>query len=325
MENTTYLVEDRGFRAALHVHRPGCNSESEVRNELDRLQALRESALVRTPALIRGRDGRQIQFLRDKSWKQPLHMVLFEFVDVLVPDETQDLRLLFRELGETSALLHRHALAWQPPSGVTRFRWDLDAVFGAEPRWGSWRHVPNLRPETVRILTRLESVLAERLHRYGTGRSRYVLIHTDMRLADFTINDSGTWVIDFDDCGYGWFTYDFAAGVSFMEDDRRAPDLKEHGLESYCRHHKLPVSDRLEMDTMVMLRRMALPARVGSRIESEEPRRLAPEFADDTARAGKFLPQPVRLNPSILCSGSLFCSSPARAAPLSGIDHSGIR
>ena len=99
------------------------------------------------------------------------------------------------------------------------------------------------------------------------------------------VNPSGeTWVIDFDDCGFGWFMYDFAAAVSFIEDDERVPIFKECWIKGYERQQKIPLSARQEMDTMMMLRRMALLAWVGSRIESTEPQKLAPTFAATTAR-----------------------------------------
>ena len=282
-ENRTYLVESQDLRTALRVHRPGYNSAAEIRSELDWLDALRDSGLIRTPAVIRGADGRRIQILHHKSLSQPRHMVMFEFIGGAAPDETKDLVPLFFRLGGIAARLHRHALSWNPPRGFRRFHWNQDAVFGAEPRWGSWRSAPNVTPEIARILERLETVLVRRLDGYGAGLDRYGLIHADMRLANLIISGCEAWVIDFDDCGFGWFTYDFAAGISFMEDDPRIPELQENWIEGYCRHRLLPASDRKEMETMVMLRRMALLAWIGSRIDSTEPRKLAPAFAGGTA------------------------------------------
>ena len=38
-----------------------------------------------------------------------------------------------------------------------------------------------------------------------------------MRLVNSLVGQEGTRLIDFDVCGHGWFLYDFAASVSFIE------------------------------------------------------------------------------------------------------------
>jgi Ser/Thr protein kinase RdoA (MazF antagonist) len=49
----------------------------------------------------------------------------------------------------------------------------------------------------------------------------------------------------------------------------------------------LPAEDEAEIDTMIMLRRMALLAWIGSHIEAPEPQALAPHFARTTAKLGQ--------------------------------------
>jgi Ser/Thr protein kinase RdoA (MazF antagonist) len=97
----------------------------------------------------------------------------------------------------------------------------------------------------------------------------------------------GTRLIDFDDCGWGWFLYDFAAAISFIEDDPRIPDLKAAWVRGYRSVRTLSAEEEAEIDTFVMLRRMALLAWIGSHIEAPEPQELAPGFAATTARLGQ--------------------------------------
>ena len=49
----------------------------------------------------------------------------------------------------------------------------------------------------------------------------------------------------------------------------------------------LSAEEEAEIDTFVMLRRMALLAWIGSHIEAPEPKELAPGFAVTTARLGQ--------------------------------------
>ena len=50
---------------------------------------------------------------------------------------------------------------------------------------------------------------------------------------------------------------------------------------------ELSIEQEAEIDTFVMLRRMALLAWIGSHIEAPEPQELAPGFASTTARLGQ--------------------------------------
>ena len=108
-----------------------------------------------------------------------------------------------------------------------------------------------------------------------------------MRLANLLVAGDGTRLIDFDDCGWGRFLYDFAAAISFIEDDPRIPDLKAAWVRGYRSVRTLSAEEEAEIDTFVMLRRMALLAWIGSHIEAPEPQELAPGFAATTARLGQ--------------------------------------
>ena len=76
-----------------------------------------------------------------------------------------------------------------------------------------------------------------------------------------------------------------------MEDDPRVAELKDQWLEGYGRQRLLSQQGIREVDSMVMLRRMALPAWIGSRIESPEPQRLAARFAAGTAELADAYPR----------------------------------
>ncbi|WP_137389966.1 phosphotransferase enzyme family protein [Rhodoligotrophos defluvii] len=92
---------------------------------------------------------------------------------------------------------------------------------------------PNVTPEIRTLLERLKRELISRLATFGKSSDRYGLIHADMRLANLLIDDGMTRLIDFDDCGFGWFLYDFAAGVSFIEDHPQVPALKAAWVKGY--------------------------------------------------------------------------------------------
>ena len=105
--------------------------------------------------------------------------------------------------------------------GFERMTWDETAVFGSSATWGNWRDAPGVTSDIRRVLEQLEEVVRARLQSFGKSQDRFNLIHADMRLANLIMAPEGTRLIDFDDCGWGWFLYDFAAAISFIEDDPR--------------------------------------------------------------------------------------------------------
>ncbi len=287
-ENATYLVEAPGnYKAVLRVHRENYHTRRAIECELAWLDALGTEQVVTTPGYYLGRDGKAIQTAGIDGLDAERFLVLFHFVDGDAPDESGDMTGGFEELGSIAARCHNHVLRWTKPERFERLTWDVDAVFGETPTWGNWRDAPEVDDEVRPVLERVEATIRERLERFGKAPERYNLIHADMRLANLLVDDTGTRLIDFDDCGHGWFMYDFAAAISFIEDDPSIPDLKAAWLQGYRTVRELSVEDEAEIETFIMLRRMALLAWIGSHIEAPEPQELAPGFAATTARLGQ--------------------------------------
>ncbi len=286
-ENTTYLIEAPGHKSVLRIHRAGYHSRRAIECELAWIDALGAETDVATPGYMAGLNGEAIQEGRIDGSDTPRYMVMFHFVEGKAPSEDGDLTAGFEELGRIAARCHEHVLKWEKPHNFRRLTWDVEAVFGPAPTWGNWRDAPGIGPANYPILARVEDKIRTRLAAFGKPPERFNLIHADMRLANLLIDGTRTRLIDFDDCGFGWFLYDFAAAISFIEDDPRVPALKAAWLEGYRALRPISPEEEFEIDTFVMLRRMALLAWIGSHIEAPEPQALAPDFADRTAALGE--------------------------------------
>lgn len=293
-ENATYLVEaDNGFKAVLRVHRENYHTRRAIECELEWIAALDASDTVKVPGHYLGRDGKAIQEDRIDGLADPRFMVLFHFVEGSAPDESGDLAPGFEELGAIAARTHNHSSAWTRPDNFERLTWDLEQIFGDNPTWGDWRDAPGVTKTVKPVLEEVEATIRSRLEAFGRSADRYGLVHADMRLANLLVDGDGTRLIDFDDCGFSWYLYDFAAGISFIEDDPRIPELKAAWVRGYRSVRPLSEKEEAEIDTFVMLRRMALLAWIGSHIEAPEPQALAPDFAATTVRLGQhWLAQP---------------------------------
>lgn len=287
-ENETFLVEaPDGFKSILRIHREDYHTETAIACEHAWSRSLNEEGGVKTPDILPGRNGSTIQSATSTALGQKRYLVMFEFVEGSEPDQQDDLTTGFEELGEIAAKTHLHSIDWERPEPFERLVWDLDTVFGEEATWGNWRDGPNIGRQTRQVLEQVEATVIERLTRYGRGTDRFGLIHADMRLANLLITKGETRLIDFDDCGLGWLMYDFAAGISFMEDDPRIPELKQAWVRGYRSVRPLSEEDEVEIPTFVMMRRLALLAWIGSHSEVDIAKELAPTFAPVSEELGR--------------------------------------
>ncbi|MCY3982872.1 MAG: phosphotransferase [Roseovarius sp.] len=286
-ENLTYMVESQnGFAAILRVHRENYHTKREIECELKWLKALDSEKNINVPKVYEGINGELIQEGIIEDLASTRDMVLFKYIKGEILDESDNLGGKFRELGIIAAHCHNHVSRWIKPEDFQRKTWDANTIFGTDPIWGNWRLAPEVTPEVAKVLQYVEEKICERLEAFGKDSARFNLIHADMRLANILNGEKHLHLIDFDDCGWGWFLYDFATAVSFIEDDPRISKLKEEWVRGYRGVRELSSDDEMEIDTFVMLRRMALLAWIGSHFEAPEPQKLASGFAAVTARLG---------------------------------------
>ena len=269
-ENSIYRVEPRGGArpVILRVHREGYNTTNGIRTELAWMRALQAEAGIRTPQAIPARNGEDIQFVSHPSVPGPRRCVLFEFIDGIEPSPEHDLVPAFRQLGEMAARTHVHSQGWRRPPYFERLSWDFEHCLGATPNWGPWRDGPELTRRQIPILERTVATIERRLERYGAAPDRFGLIHADFRLGNLLIHQGDVRVIDFDDCGLGWFLYDLATAVSLIEDNPNLDALLAAWLEGYRRVRPLSAADEAEIWTFIMLRRLTVLAWFGSHADT---------------------------------------------------------
>jgi Ser/Thr protein kinase RdoA (MazF antagonist) len=287
-ENATYRVDDAGAVQPfiLRVHRTGYHTRDAVRTELAWMKALKEEAGVETPQAIPARDGELIRSVATPALDEERFVVMFEFIKGREPD-ADDLTEPFKRLGAIAARMHRHARGWQRPSYFERLVWDFDGSVGRNGNWGDWRDGLALDAERIAVLERMSALMEQRLARFGQGPDRFGLIHADLRLANLLVTDDETRVIDFDDAGLGWFLYDIATAVSFMEERPDLDDLLQAWVQGYRTEAPLSAEEEAEIPTFLMLRRLAIVAWIGSHSETNLARELGGPFTEGSVRLAR--------------------------------------
>jgi Ser/Thr protein kinase RdoA (MazF antagonist) len=299
-ENIVFLAEEEGRRLILRVHRPGYHRPEEIASELAWIAALRAARVVETPAAVPGTDGRLIRTLgRDGAARS---VVAFEHLPGRSPDPLDDLTGWFARLGGVTARLHAHARCWTRSDDFVRKSWTVETMLGRPDHWGGhwgdWRQARGLTAAGEALLARAALAIGTALARYGTAPDRFGLIHGDLRLANLLVDDVSVdgdrlCVIDFDDCGFGWFLYDFAAAVSFFEDSPGVPALMAAWVEGYRRVGALSSEDLGVLPALILLRRMLLLAWVASHPEAPTAQAMGEAYTEGAlVLADRFLTQP---------------------------------
>ncbi|MDC6726326.1 phosphotransferase enzyme family protein, partial [Leclercia adecarboxylata] len=122
------------------------------------------------------------------------------------------------------------------------------------------------------------------------GAERFGLVHADLRLANLLVDGDHLHLIDFDDCGFSWFMYDFAAAVSFFEQEPIIPALMDAWVEGYRTVLPLAAEDAAMLPVFVMLRRIMLVAWIASHSETPTAQELGiPYTQDSLVLADRFL------------------------------------
>lgn len=286
-ENQIYRIDaTNGERYALRVHRPGYQSNAAIKSELAWLEALRHDTDLRISEPVPGADRQTLQAIATPDGNVR-HLALFRFVAGREPSPSDELTDLFSSLGAYAARLHLHAINWPRPEWFERPIWDGPSILDAGGLWGNWRIAPGVDAEITATLLQVDATLRAQLLAYGTSPERFGLIHADMRLGNLLVEDGAVTLLDFDDNGFCWFAYDFAAAVSFHETQADIAALKTAWLKAYLPLRDLSPEDIAMMDTMVMLRRMALLAWIGTHSETRLAQTHINGFAEGTADLGR--------------------------------------
>jgi Ser/Thr protein kinase RdoA (MazF antagonist) len=254
-ENTVFQVTHpaSGERGVLRVHRTGYQTAESIVSEFAWMRALNESG-VRTPAIIPARDGALVVTAGIAELSEPRLCDMLEWIDGR-PAGDEELVDSFRMLGELHGRCHAQARRWTLPAGFQRQAWDEAALLDGEhpiiaPAWENWA----LNDERRTLVLACREALRERLRQWGKAPERYGLIHADLMPENLIVADDGVRLIDFDDCGFGWWLYDPASALLYYYGQDFYPDLVTAwaaGYRSAC-----PLSDEEinELPTFLLLR-----------------------------------------------------------------------
>ena len=211
---------------------------------------------------------------------------MFDFIDGAEP-QPDDLLGAFHHLGSIAAEMHAHARQWPRPAFFERLVWDYDHALGEKPNWGGWREGFARDKPGIEIVERADNVMRRRLAAFGTDTSDFGLIHSDLRLANLLVEKGRTKVIDFDDCGLGWYLYDIASSMTFLENHQDADAMIAAWIAGYRTLGTLSEREIAEIPTFMMLRRLIIMGWAGSHPGTALAREMGDEYSVGTVTFAK--------------------------------------
>lgn len=113
------------------------------------------------------------------------------------------------------------------------------------------------------------------LQGYGKGEDRYSLIHADTLPENFLVDAGGAvHVIDFDDGGYGWHLFDFAAALLHVLGNDCFDDLMHALVKGYQEVCSLPPEFEKMLPLFFLLRGFTYLGWVHTRKEAVSAKEL---------------------------------------------------
>lgn len=257
-ENATFMIRIAGEpTAVLRVARPGyMTGTAPFESEAAWVGALAATG-VRVPAAVPTLHDGFVALVPDPDGTVWV-CVSYSFAPGAVLEDVADPVPYYRQIGATTARLHLHSRQWQPPAGFERHSWELTDMVGPGCRWGRWE-AADLSSAELGLLTRAQDKALSLLADLPRDAQRWGLIHADLRPSNLLIDTAGQLtVIDFDDSGWSWYLYDYAAAFSFIEHLSDAPTMAREWVAGYREVAPFTDQDAVYGGALSMVRRLQM-------------------------------------------------------------------
>jgi Ser/Thr protein kinase RdoA (MazF antagonist) len=287
---TIFRVDtERGDRYTLRIYNPAFFAPASVEPPLAWLAALGRDTDLLVPAPIPARDGRLLVESTVAGVPDARLCVLSRWVGgrfrnrSLVPAHLE-------AVGRVMARLHCHAETFTPPS-TTRPTWEWDWEFGDRSVFASGPDAVPMDDADRAILLAVEAPLRVATAQLGTGPGVCGIIHADFHQWNYLFLGDQVGIIDFGDCGHGYYLYDMAQAVLNLSETRSpdVPALRAALLAGYRQVRRLPAEEEGLLDLFVAARFVDLLNWMGH-LDSPQMRERAPRLAATAARRVRELP-----------------------------------
>jgi len=271
-ENTTFRVDTASVipdgkggdpytenRFLLRIHRPGYQTARSIGSELTWLAALREEMELAVPEPVPTSQGALLTETCAPGVPERRICSLLRWLEGRFygrhPQPGH-----FAAMGRLMAHLHNHAELWKIPSNFSRRHWDWDGLFGGNTGFNLsgdevWARLPH---RYYKLFWAVAEKTRGVMHELGNGADAFGLIHADLHLGNVLFSGGEARAIDFDDCGFGYWAYDFAVPLCESLDYENRRDLRSALMDGYAQIRPVPKKQLAHVDTFMAARHVSL-------------------------------------------------------------------
>ncbi|SAK82356.1 serine/threonine protein kinase [Caballeronia hypogeia] len=290
-ENAVFkAVTPDGRKAAIRVHRPNYHSACELTSELQWMHALHSSGIPVSQAVptqtnellisVTPAGSSELFWVDMLAWIDGAPIGSAESRDYA---DALSVEPVYREIGRLAALMHEQSSTWSTPANFFRPAWDTAGCVGiseqvvdniGEPLWGDFKDLDVLSQEQRAVLSRAAEIASAAMNAFGTSSDRYGLVHADLVPDNLMETEAGLIVIDFDDCGYGWYLWDLVTAVFWHLGEQTYDDALRGYIDGYRSVRELPDSHLALIPSMLVLRALVYLGWMHSRRGTDTAREL---------------------------------------------------
>ncbi len=284
-ENAVYEVYDAATAAqyVVRVHRAAYHSDAELRSEWQWIGSLREYGVL-TPVLRLSGNNRMFEIVESTGVPEPRQVDIVDWIEGQQSGSVEgglagtasEIRAQFMTLGGIMARMHNHVEHWREPAGFTRHAWDVDGLTGEQPFWGRFWELPALSARQKDRMIKVRDKLRTELAEFGTAPDRFGLIHADLVFENILTGADGVRVIDFDDCGYGWYLFDLVTAIIFLLGTEHFATAKQALIAGYRKERPLTDEHLAWLPVLLMARATTYLGWMYTRSETETAREMTP-------------------------------------------------
>jgi len=279
-ENYIFLIDMESKKRIFRVNRPDYHTIGELNSEVVWMDMLRRETDLILPHVLAGKNKELIQSFYSESSGITYSCSLFTFMNGTIVKNLSGNELLEKMagIGEITAKLHNQVILSNIE--LERFEWNYETLLGENPRFGDWRKYKGITSENLNLIEKSVLIIKNRLEKFGNSTNHYGLIHSDLHLSNIIIDGDILQIIDFDDCGYGWYLYDL--GCSLVEYSEGLDELVEAWLNGYQKVRDLSDEEKSELPTFILMRRIVRLAWLSSHSDSDTAKSVGEDYLAKT-------------------------------------------
>lgn len=283
-ENIIYKISfENSEPVVFRIHRLGYHSFDELESELIWMNEICTETDLLLPEAFVGKDGKFLQTLISSSGIKYFCSVI-SFLYGKAVGELKGMELInnMEIIGKMTAKLHLQSINRNNRKKLKRPNWDTDEFFGNNAVWGHWFNYKGLTENDIKLFTDCQNKIITSLDKYGRTPENYGMIHADMHFFNIISDGEKAQIIDFDDCGYGFYLYDLGCTlVTYSED---LDTLTDSWLKGYEHIRPLGKDDKDMIPAFILLRRIVRLAWLSTHSDSDTAKTVGPEYLEITRK-----------------------------------------